>query len=411
MAPFDYLPGSVSTPTFTKRQDPDGIYDCLVNTFSSMGSSAIANADVNNTFFRYIPNGLKSDCQYYHDSECAEYSGNLFGEILGQAHGTFVGARGNHYPGPNASKPNQITDNTKTRCSIVLGCPSFAPVHLKDIWHNQLCTFIDIYKSEADSVNMANVKEIVKPISPGQDADAITLTGGLMYTIPKRKNLLKERVSSDSQPAVARSFKKRPLTGQDMQTARIDSNLGTRHNDVSKGVQPDPPVWPSDREIYPGAEYDHRLMPDFGGQLFALNRAKLVQPDWRDVNGNLITPWSNHTSLRPGTLVVANISIRTFIVRSNNSRNPDRKVYQALINHLQVVAESDIQVGIPTPLAVNVVHGHSSVVLGHNSGSIAFNDLKATFASRMGAMGGCSPTDSDVTSQGRNKKPRSDTIV
>ncbi|KAJ3905613.1 hypothetical protein F5879DRAFT_988130 [Lentinula edodes] len=400
MAPFDYLPGSVSTSTFTKRRDLGGVYDCLVDSFTSMGSSAIANADVDKTFFRYVPNEHQPDCQYYRDSESAEYSGNVFGEILGQAHGTFVGARGNHYPGPNASKPNQITDQTKTRCSIVIGCPSFAPDRLKNLWHNQLCTFVGLRDSELDSNNV-NTKEIVKSITPGHSVDAITLTGGLMYTTSKRSSTVNIRDNQEPTSVTTRSYKKRPLSVEDGSSTGMDSDaVNNRHKAV---------VWPSENDIHLGAEYDHRLMPDFGGRLFALKRAKLLQPDWRDINGGLIVPWSNHTSLRPGTVVVANVSIRAFTVRSRGMHRPERKVYQALINHLQVVAESDIHVAVPVPLSVNTVEGRSTVVLGHDSGAAAFDALKAVFVSRSGsATESSSFVASDSIPHGKNKKPRSE---
>ncbi|KAJ3910910.1 hypothetical protein F5877DRAFT_86779 [Lentinula edodes] len=39
-----------------------------------------------------------------------------------------------------------------------------------------------------------------------------------------------------------------------------------------------------------GAQYDYKLMPDYSGKLFALNKARLLQPDWRKIDGELIVP-------------------------------------------------------------------------------------------------------------------------
>ncbi|KAJ3809825.1 hypothetical protein F5876DRAFT_77400 [Lentinula aff. lateritia] len=379
MAPFDYLPGSVSTSTFTKRRDLDGVYNCLVDSFTSMGSSAIANADVNKTFFHYVPNEHQPDCQYYRDS-----------------HSTIVGARGNHYPGPKASKPNQITDQTKTRCSIVIGCPSFAPERLRDIWHNQLCTFVGLRESESNSNCMINVKEIVKSITPGHSTDAITLTGSLMYSAPKRSHTVNNRAVGEPLSVTSQSYKKRPLSVADG-PANMDSD-----EDVN---QCNAVVWPSESEIYLGAEYDHCLMPDFGGRLFTLKRAKLLQPDRHDINGRLIVPWNNHSSLWPGTLVVTNISIRTFTVRSRGLHQPEWKVtfWQS--------SESDIHVLVPTLLSVTTVEGQSSVILGHDSGAAAFDALKAVFISRAGLVIDYSSAVSDSVSHGKNKKPRSEVYL
>ncbi|KAH7871981.1 uncharacterized protein C8R40DRAFT_1174053 [Lentinula edodes] len=409
MAPFDYLPGSVSTHTFLRRLSSDGVYDRLAEAFSGMGTAAIANADVNDTFFQYTPNEMRPDCHYYRDSESAEYSGNLFGEILGQAHGTFVGARGNHYPGPNAARPNQITDQSKARCSIAIGCPSFAPDRLKTIWHNQLCTFVGLRDSEMDS--SISVKEIVKSTTSGRGIDAITLTGGLMYTSPRRHRDMKSGECSELSTVVP-LYKKRPLPGQD-----VDSSSSSV---AATGVDQDTLIWPSGmhcvllvalcdhvlgNDIYVGAEYDHRLMPDSGGRLFALKKAKLVQPDWRDISGSLITPWSNYASLRPGTLIIANVSIRTFIVRGKASRKPERKIFQALINHLQVVAESDVHVSVPEPLRLKSAVGCVSAEYAYDSGEAAFVDLKTTFANCFSAMD-VSMRDGENPTVERGKKAR-----
>ncbi|KAJ3846311.1 hypothetical protein EV368DRAFT_89235 [Lentinula lateritia] len=349
MAPFDFLPNSEISPTFTKCQDPGGVYNCLGDAFAAMGCAAIANADVNSTFFRYSPNKLQSDCYYYCDNESAEYSGNVFGEILEQAHGTFLGARGNHYPGPNNYKPYQITDQTKARCSKVLGCPSFASEQLQTIGHNQLCTFIGVHTSEADNGNICNVKEIVKSVVPGGAINAITLTSGLLYTTSKR---LSKSIHDELFAVNMRSYRKRPLTGRSRSPVVVSDK-----SDVQL-------AWPNESEIYVGAEYDHCLMPDYGGELFTLKKAKLVQPDWRDINGALIMPWHNYSSLRPGTLVVAN-----------------SQVYQALINHLQVVGESDINISVPVLLRSKGNSGSTSEGPSHDPGTDAFANLKAVFVS------------------------------
>lgn len=67
-------------------------------------------------------------------------------------------------------------------------------------------------------------------------------------------------------------------------------------------------------------------MPDFGGPVFAFEKARLIQPDWRDVNGDLIPPWLNHKLLRPGTLVVANMSIQVYVMISKSGDGMVRKV-------------------------------------------------------------------------------------
>lgn len=75
-----------------------------------------------------------------------------------------------------------------------------------------------------------------------------------------------------------------------------------------------------------GAEYDHRLMPDFGGPVFTLDKAKLVQPNWQNVKNDFITPWMNYDQLRPGVLVVANIGIRVYVLTPKYGSGNIKKV-------------------------------------------------------------------------------------
>ncbi|KAJ3811363.1 hypothetical protein F5876DRAFT_64864, partial [Lentinula aff. lateritia] len=120
------------------------------------------------------------------------------------------------------------------------------------------------------------------------------------------------------------------------------------------------------QEVYLGAEYDHRLMPNFGGPVFALDKAKLIQPNWRNLKNQFIMPWMNYDSLRPGVLVVANIGIRVYVLTAKSTSGVTKKViflwfvkqlvlilvkiHHATINSLKVVAES--AVNVPMPVAV-----------------------------------------------------------
>ncbi|KAJ3870620.1 hypothetical protein F5051DRAFT_447415 [Lentinula edodes] len=48
--------------------------------------------------------------------------------------------------------------------------------------------------------------------------------------------------------------------------------------------------FPPDASISVGAQYDYKLMPDYSGKLFALNKARLLQPNWHKIDGELIVP-------------------------------------------------------------------------------------------------------------------------
>ncbi|KAJ3845874.1 hypothetical protein EV368DRAFT_70365, partial [Lentinula lateritia] len=182
MSARSHTPDSFTSPLFDFRRRPGDIYEQLTQLFKHMGPTAVANAEYGTDFFREKYGNEWSTHFCYVDGESKEFTGNLFGEVLGDIHGTAIGAQGNHFAGNDRSSLNRITDSAKTRCNIVLGCPSFAPSGLKDLWHNQLCTLRTISHRERSEDQLTSVKEIVKELISDHHVDAITLTGPLLYT-------------------------------------------------------------------------------------------------------------------------------------------------------------------------------------------------------------------------------------
>lgn len=72
-------------------------------------------------------------------------------------------------------------------------------------------------------------------------------------------------------------------------------------------------------EVKVGAFYDPALCPDFGGAFFDLTYNKLVQLDVRDENNDLIPAWKFYEALRPGTLVLANVSLHCFVMKEKGT--------------------------------------------------------------------------------------------
>ncbi|KAJ3862727.1 hypothetical protein EV359DRAFT_65401 [Lentinula novae-zelandiae] len=283
-----------------------------------MGVVAIANAEFGSDFFRKNWGDDFTTHFCYVDRNSEEFNPNLFGEILGEAHGTSGRVRGNHFSGNN---PQAITDLTKTRCNIVLGCPSHAPSHMKDLWHNQLCTLRSI--TNCDKQQDMSGAEMTK-VDNG--FDTIILTGGLMYTSGNNDD------DHDRIDKHQSNLKKRSITS--LQT--VDEGSSEQNMDCMC-LQ-----YPNSGDIEVGATYDYRLMPDFGSSC-------LVQPNWLKLDGLLITPWKNYLHLGTGTLVIVNISIRMHMLRPKSKKQPTCRVYQAIINFLKVVAESDVPVACPSP--------------------------------------------------------------
>ncbi|KAJ3845664.1 hypothetical protein EV368DRAFT_90321 [Lentinula lateritia] len=148
MSLYSYLPNSLSDPTFLERSKPGGVYKCLSRTFAGMGPAALVNAE-----------------------------------------------------------PIKITNSTKTKCTIVLACPTRASPVIKNLFYNQICILDGIREAdrveEIRSGTNVDVKEIVKSLQSGGEADAIVLTGEPLHTVLK-KNSSRETFGNHCNPVIAK---------------------------------------------------------------------------------------------------------------------------------------------------------------------------------------------------------------
>lgn len=102
MSAHNYLPNSENTPVLAARAKPGGVNVRLAQAITQMKHGAFANAEVNEHLFRRYENTW-SDNYNFRDANGRTFTTNIFGEILGSAYGSFLGAQGNHYPGNDAT--------------------------------------------------------------------------------------------------------------------------------------------------------------------------------------------------------------------------------------------------------------------------------------------------------------------
>jgi len=76
-------------------------------------------------------------------------------------------------------------------------------------------------------------------------------------------------------------------------------------------------------EIKLGAFYDPRLLSDYGGPCFNHELAQLKQLNIRNEDNDLIAPWDLYNALKPGTLVLVDVTLHCFV---NENRSGKRKV-------------------------------------------------------------------------------------
>ncbi|KIK53149.1 hypothetical protein GYMLUDRAFT_250578 [Collybiopsis luxurians FD-317 M1] len=340
MSYFTYVPNSFSSPLIQERTVGDGIYDKVVQSFIKLGPKALYNAEPNMHFFRSSSESWNKNGYMFRDADSVQYSGNV---------------------------PQQLTDKSKAKWVIVIACPSQAPRNLKNLFKNQIAMFANMAEADGASDNTKDllVKHMNCPLKNGEKDEAIALTSvTYMYTVPRKVN-----TSSQSTPSPKKKYRKRALD----EDSESEPESAVEPEVVDPGVDDGPPVLPTEREIFVGADYDRRLMPGYGGRVFAQCFARLVQQNWRRMDNKLILPWEYHEKLRPGTLIVANVSIRVWDMNATEGSKMRRK---AVINSLRVIATSDVPIVIPKQPLEDVDPEVEDLMALSATASDSLNDLE-----------------------------------
>jgi hypothetical protein len=72
--------------------------------------------------------------------------------------------------------------------------------------------------------------------------------------------------------------------------------------------------------------HDPYVLSDYGGGLFKHTNAKLIQLDIRDVDNKLIPPQKWYEALRPGTLVLATVTLHVYVMPDDRRTGEVKKV-------------------------------------------------------------------------------------
>lgn len=86
------------SPLFSGREDAGGVYDSLFDDLKTAGPTALCNAEYNVDFFPRTSDNWSGNYTYV-DKHSGFSTFIVVGEVLGENHGTLLGAQGNHYPG------------------------------------------------------------------------------------------------------------------------------------------------------------------------------------------------------------------------------------------------------------------------------------------------------------------------
>ncbi|KAJ7830105.1 hypothetical protein B0H14DRAFT_3716035 [Mycena olivaceomarginata] len=91
-----------------------------------------------------------------------------------------------------------------------------------------------------------------------------------------------------------------------------------------------------------GDTYPSSMLPEVQGPCYALDKARLFQRDYRDVDNSLIVPWELTTKLVEGTLVLVMVSFITYVITDQKSERgiqsrTRRRVYHVQVDKLRIL--------------------------------------------------------------------------
>ncbi|KAJ8077474.1 hypothetical protein PM082_001904 [Marasmius tenuissimus] len=404
-----YLPDSVSSSLLTKRAAEGGLYDHLKRIISGMEKSALCHLEYGVHFFRQENNNW-STTTTYRSNDSMEFTTNIFGEVVGSKYGTILGPDGNHWPGNNLKQPNAITDSSPVKQVIVLGKPSFCDEVLENFYRNQVCVFdkmrnADEREEEEDGL-FFDAKQIIRKKVYNEEACLIALHGANLYTIEREqassaksgpREVMKKRRADGSSNFETEKKNSPPIVAVG-ESSKQAVNPALLKEDVRNGRPIKDHELPGHETIRVGAKYSPWTLPGYGGLRFQQRFAQVIQLDWRDAKNRLIPPWNVWDELRPGTLVMATVSINVYIMPARDPAKPKRKIYQALIKNLRVVGRSDIWVSKPVTGESNV--DRAGAALRSVDDDLAFKELSAIVLPEDGSVDDNSTTASEGSAHG-----------
>ncbi|KAL6304627.1 hypothetical protein BKA93DRAFT_825530 [Sparassis latifolia] len=344
-------------PTCYKTRRQDGTYDRFMAQLSKSLDQMLASKDYPADFARTT--NRKGHYEYYSTGDNpSEFSALIIGQVMVSEWGTDLYAKGNFRPYDD----NKITDDTVVRNTLVLCVPSQVTTDLTEFYYDQIGTLNDIRmmdeKEEESAAQNFRVTEWIRSSSmePGKPSDLIVVTiADPKYTM--RANL-PINAAATAAPKVKHIKKKR--------TANAEAE---KMQDVQQEL-----TKPTGDDIRIGANYDPHLLPNYGGDLFDHQKARLHQHDFRGIDDMLIPPWDWFTALRRGTLVLLNVSLHCWIYPPTNPKFPTCKTYQVQAHNLRVLSESDEFCVIPWPTLSPIVR-----VSAHSSNPLtAFTEFNAS---------------------------------
>ncbi|KAG8915492.1 hypothetical protein FRC00_003831 [Tulasnella sp. 408] len=253
----------------------------------------------------------------------------IFGEVLSPLYGTRISAKGNVYP-PN----KQLHSSDKIKWAFAIGLPSDA-THAYNIVHDRQLSVIHrefddsctLYRQRAEEARNdptsvepgtePEYKHFLRSSDMNGPLDTILLTTENIYTM-----------SASSAKTLGPGAKSLPSRLRTQQSTGSSSNIAEASASVNL------------KTTYSPAE----IFPDHTGEQFLHHQGcRVVQLDFRDIEGNLVPMGDVRRVFRPGTFIQSRVTLHAYdILDQRNPKDPRRtRSHLIRLRSAQVLRESD----------------------------------------------------------------------
>ncbi|KAJ7739228.1 hypothetical protein DFH07DRAFT_965773 [Mycena maculata] len=299
-----------------KRGNAPSIYDGCMKALEKMGAHSLAGHEFDVTFGRSGEDNDKNRTIFFDYVNLANskvFSANIVAEIGSQDEGTWLAA----YPKKIFDSKLPLNDESSAqRMVIAARCPTGAPPSLAKIWRSSMNAAEGVRFKDIETEN--EEFEVTDWVSRSDGADDKPYDIMLLRLLPTYEAPKLHGKSGGSSPRKVRPRNK------DDDTLSEDVNMDTPLNKI-----------PSPKERKIGDTYNPDCLPDHRGPYFAHRESKLVQRDYRDLDGDLIAPYELYEKLTEGTLFSAQISMHTYIFPGKRG-NTRSKIYHIYIDKLRI---------------------------------------------------------------------------
>ncbi|KAJ6554114.1 hypothetical protein B0H10DRAFT_2446512 [Mycena sp. CBHHK59/15] len=318
--------------TIDRRTDKT-MYDTVVEEAQAMGDTNLGAHEINSTFFPAKPD--QKGNIYYQKADGTPFVATFIAEIGSEAQGTWMAAYPKNTP-PAFKLPYSDVTSKSHKMVLALRCPTGAPEPLRTMYRDGVAVCDGI--REHDEVREGkkgehfDITDWITCEEGGEiTVDKMFLLARLdqTYQVPHGNN------TNTSSPA---SRTPRP------RITKVGSATNpTTLSDGAPDVEEMEATEVTERKV--GDHYPPDDLPDHRGPYFAHDKAKLVQRDYKDVDGNLIAPHELYSKLTEGTLVLVTVSLVKYVITNQKSEKgeakADRKVYHVLVDRLKILDHGD----------------------------------------------------------------------